>query len=249
MLKRVLMIGIAMGVGIAVLNIGTAQAQWQYLRPPGMWWWYGSLKGCGTITKVRNPDQHPARMTCRVEVTAIEILCDNPAGNQVWGEAATQVVLGGKNDIDDDDLLESKKGKKKNRADLCVTIEDGDCIYDPDTGEYNSPLCDPEFCVNPLWNPVDVLTTKFTATCDTEQCTGEDDPATPEYNEACDDGNFVVRDTQVCNCTLPPGYGIEDVRDGTLVPCPDPLNPDPDKCVAYDCFDVITGEPCEFDPQ
>jgi len=229
MLKKVLMIGLAVGIGLAALHAVTAEAGWSYLRPPGMWWYYGSIDGCATITQVRNPDQHPAQLRCEVKVTEVESLCENPANHNVLpGEAATQVVFIAENEFDQSDLNSKDQKKKKNRADLCVTIDDDDCSIDPVTGEPNSPLCDPEFCVNPNWHPIDVLTTAFLATCTTEQCTG-DDPEDP-----C--AETTVRDTQVCECSLPAGYGVDDKPE----PCLDPLNPTVE-CVAYECFRVVDG--------
>ena len=130
MLKKALMIGLAVGIGLAALHAVTAEAGWSYLRPPGMWWWYGSIHGCGTVTQIRNPEQWPARLTCEVEVTRVETLCRNPAGHDVPGEAATQVVFFAEDDIDGADLLSDKSKKKKNTADLCVTVNDDNC--DPD---------------------------------------------------------------------------------------------------------------------
>jgi hypothetical protein len=239
MSKRVLMAGLAIGVGLATLQTGTAEAQWQFALPPGMWWYYGSIDGCATITQVRNPEQHPAQLRCEVKVTKVQTLCENPHNHDVNpGESATKVVFVATNQIDGNELLNSKEQKVKNTAGLCVEIDDNDCSIDPETGEPSSPLCNDAFCVNPNWHILDVLTTEFVATCTTEQCTG-DDPDNP-----C--AQTVPRDTESCACTLPAGYSVENPP----VPCPDPLHPIP-SCTAYICQELdadgnLTGNLCQL---
>jgi hypothetical protein len=247
MSKRAVLMVLAVGIGLATLQGATAEAGWTYVRPPGTWWYYGSIDGCALVSQVRNPEQFPAQFSCEVEVTEVQTLCENPENHKVSpGEAATQVVFVGTNQIDDDDLLNSKDQKNKGKASLCVSIEDNDCSIDPVTGEPRSPLCDPQYCVNPNWHPLDVLTTAFRAKCTTEQCTG-DDPDNP-----CDE--TVLWDTQVCECRLPAGYSVESKPS----PCPkecllDPLAPScSDSCVAYECFELNkdtlqpTGQACAF---
>jgi len=222
MSKRVLMAGLAIGVGLATLQTGTAEAQWQFALPPGMWWYYGSVDGCATITKVPNPETHPAILRCNVALTRIETLCENPQNKSVSpGEAATQVMLF--DTIDPSDLLEKEKGK----ANICVGVNEVE-----DLGAE-------VLCVNGNWNPVAALTTEFRATCTTEKCTGEDDPNTPE-DDTCE--QTVVKDTQVCACTLPAQYSLENYPENLPDPCPDPLHPT-DNCVAYICkaLDPKTG--------
>ncbi len=238
MLKRVLMAGLAAGVGLATLQTGTAEAQWQFALPPGMWWYYGSIDGCATVTQVRNPVQHPAQLRCEVTVTRVQTLCENPNHHLVSGEAATKVVFVGTNQIDGNELLNSREQKTKNTAGLCVEIDDSDCSIDQDTGLPRSPLCNPEFCVNPNWHPIDVLTTEFRATCTTEQCTGTDP------NNPC--AVTVLRDTESCACTLPADFSVENKP----TPCADPLHPTAD-CTAYICQELdadgnLTGNLCQL---
>jgi hypothetical protein len=239
MLKKALMIGLAVSVGLVALHAVTAEAGWSYLRPPGMWWWYGSINGCGTITQIRNPETHPARLSCEVRVTAIETLCDNPAGNEVPGEAATQVSFFTETDFGDGLLNDKDQKKKKNRADVCVAVDEDDCSVVDEDGEPLSPLCRDEYCVNPNWHIIDVLTTEFTATCTTQTC------STRTVDEAgnCIDGDWLGQDTQVCECSLPSGWDVRNKPPD----CNDDLGIG---CVAYECFRVVDGfttnEPCEF---
>jgi hypothetical protein len=197
MLKKALMIGLAVGIGFAALHAVTAEAGWSYLRPPGMWWYYGSVNGCGTITQVRNPEKFPALLRCDIDLTRIETLCKNPNNHDVRpGEAATRVVVS--NPIDPEDLLNDKGQKKKGTAELCVGVNE--LALDPGV-----------LCVNRNWNPIAALTTDFLATCTTERCIGEgDDPceltAEPE-------------DSLVCECRLPSGSVEYPPDPGTPYTC------------------------------
>lgn len=226
MLKKAVVMSLAVGIGLAALHGGTADAGWTYVRPPGTWWWYGSIHGCGTVTQIRNPEQFPAKLSCEIAVTRVETLCKNPAGQEVPGEAATQVIFFVDDNIESSDLLNDKSRKLKSSADLCVAVEDDKCP--------GSPLCDPAYCVNPNWEPIDVLTTAFRATCSTQTCStrtvvnGECVDA--EGNEAA----WVQQDTQVCECTLPAGW---DVRNKPPT-CEDPLGVG---CEPFDCFRVMNG--------
>jgi hypothetical protein len=224
MLKRVLKTGLAVSIGLATLHGITAEAGgWTYVRPPGMWWYYGSLDGCATISKVPNPDTHPALLRCNIALTRIETLCVNPNYNDVRpGEAATQSVVWSK--IKPGDLLNDKGQKNKGKANLCVSLNEVEDI-------------DPAIlCVNGNWHPIEdeyddngdltavgALTTEFLAACTTEACS--DDTCT---------GPTTVKDTELCKCTLPSQYSAENPPQHR---CADPLHPD-DSCTAYQCYEV-----------
>jgi len=230
MLKRAPMIGFAVGVALATLHAETAEAGWTYVRPPGMWWYYGSVDGCALIGQVRNPEQHPALLRCDIQLSRIETLCYNPNNNDVRpGEAATKVVVF--NTIDPEDLLDQKGQKNKGKANLCVEVD-----------ELSLPA--EILCVNRNWIPQAALTTEFLAACTTEQCTGVDDPTTLDVNEACN--TTVPQDTQRCACRLPDGFSAEFPP----VQCADPRNPDP-SCTAYICDELDangqpTGQSCKL---
>jgi hypothetical protein len=223
MSKRVLMIGIAVGAGLAALRGGTAEAgNWAYLRPPGTWFYYGSIDGCAAIGSVPNPDNHPAQLSCEFEITEVATLCQNPQNHDVNpGKAATKVFFTGKHQLEQSDMVTKTKGK----ANACVKVDE---MAD------GSPLLDDGLCVNPNWHLLGALTTQFQAICRTEQCTGTDNPNTTDVNEACN--TTVVKDTQRCQCTLPAEFSV----DNPPTPCPDPLHPElyPTQCTAYQCIEV-----------
>jgi len=226
------MMGLILSAGLVALGGATGEAgNWTYLRPPGTWFYYGSIDGCAAIGSVPNPDQHPAQLSCDFTVTQIDTLCVNPQNHDVRpGQAATKVTFTGRHQLQQSDLLTKTRGK----ANACVKVDDTAA---------GSPLLNDSFCVNPNWHLIGALTTQFKATCRTEQCTGTDNPATPA-NEACN--TTVVKDTQRCQCSLPAGYTIDNLPP----PCADPLHPDP-SCVAYQCIEVNasgapTGQLCQF---
>jgi hypothetical protein len=223
MSKRTLMIGLAVGAGLAVLSAGTTEAgNWSYIKPPGTWFYYGSIDGCSAIGSVPNPDTHPAVFSCEFQITEVDTLCQNPQNRDVNpGKAATNVSFTAKHQLQQSDLLTKSRGK----ANACVKVDE--------TAD-GSPLLDDDLCTNPNWHLIGVLTTQFETICRTEQCTGTDNPNTPNVNEACD--TTVVKDTQRCQCTLPAGYSIDNLPP----PCADPLHPDP-SCVAYQCIEVNAG--------
>jgi len=181
MSKRVMMVGLAVGVGLATLQGGIAEAQWSFAQPPGMWWYWGSFHGCATITKVPNPDAHPALLACDVTVTAVQTLCQNPSFKDVTGEAATKFKFSGTNKFDTTDLDTKTKGK----ANLCANIDDSLAGHD-------------ELCVNPNWHLKDWLTTQFEATCTTRKCLDAECTSTK------------IANTQVCQCTLPSEWTVEN---------------------------------------
>lgn len=219
MSKRVLMTGLVLSAGLVALGGSTGEAgNWSYVRPPGTWFYYGSIDGCSLIGSVPNPDTHPALFSCEIQISEVDTLCQNPAGNVVPGKASTKgVTFIAKHQLQQSDLLAKSRGK----ANACIKVDDTAA---------GSPLLDDDLCVNPNWHLIGALTTQFLAVCTTQQCTGTDNPATPE-NEACN--TTVIKDTQRCQCTLPAGFSV----DNPPTPCADPLHPDP-SCTAYQCVEV-----------
>ncbi len=182
MLKRALMMGLAVGIGLTTLHSGTAEAgNWSYIRPPGMWWWFGSVNGCAKIGRVPNTDKKPALMQCTVEI--LDGVCLNPNGfNVLPGEAARKITVS--EPIDEEDLSEKKKGV----ANVCLSI-------------------DPR-CKLRNWT---LFVEEFEATCTTQQCLGTDDPETEDVNEACNTIDLEnPADTQVCHCGLPQGVDVDN---------------------------------------
>jgi hypothetical protein len=143
MLKKALLIGLGVGVGLAALHAITAEAgTWSYLRPPGMWWYYGSVDGCATIGRVPNPEKKPALMNCTIEIAPGDSFCVNPDGHNVLpGEAGRKISVS--EPIEPEDLSEKYKGV----ANVCVSI---------------APECELR-----NWN---LVVTEFEATCSTYPC-------------------------------------------------------------------------------
>jgi hypothetical protein len=268
MLKRVVMMGLVAGLSLPVLQGGTAEAgTWSYIKPPGTWYYYGTIDACALIGKVPNPDNHLARNFCGVSVTKVESLCINPAGNTVTGEAATQLVYYNATPITSGDLL---GGKYKGDAAVCGTAgsADADCTTDPGDGSENRLCNSALYCVNPNWQIQYVMTTEFDVACQTQacqsgitddsgNCCGKDglvDPtATPTVCNSVDNSTgymqgWAIKDTQTCGCTLPAPYSIEN-RPEHCQDYTDPLNP-PENCVPWECYELdangdLTTNRCE----
>jgi hypothetical protein len=218
------MTGVALGASLAALCSSTSEAgTWQYVRPPGTWFFFGSIDACSAISGVPNPDTHPAQFSCDLEVTLVDTLCYNPQNHDVApGRAATKVTFTGKHQLTQADMLTKKKG----RANPCLKVDE--------TAD-GSPLNDNGLCVNRNWILQEVLTRQFNATCRTEQCTGTlDNPC----------ATTVVKDTQRCQCTLPAEFDINNQPNHC-----DLLHPE--TCTAYQCVEVNasgvpTGQLCQF---
>jgi hypothetical protein len=213
MLKRVLMIGLVTCLGLATAGVGVAQAQddgdpnWIFIDPPGMWWYFGSVNGCGLIGKVPSTTRHPALFQCEATITKFEFCCLNPQNHDVRpGRAGTRVVFIATNPLDQSDLLAKQKGK----AQPCVTVND-------------SSLASPQYCPNPQWTPVAcspdlplVVTTEFEATCRTIECIADNNPQT---TDPCNDDapDKVANQQALALCTIQEGYGVEN---GEIPPVP-----------------------------
>jgi hypothetical protein len=195
MLKRVLIIGLVLGVGITALYVGAAQAgnNWIFILPPGMWWNTGSLEGCANIGRVPSLLQHPALLQCNVTILDYDARCVNPNHwNVMPGEAANKYIVVSE-PIDPDDMSLSKK--EKGVANVCVSIGD----------EYLGVQCKLR-----NWYP-EVLITEFEAVCETRQCLGTGDDPCEVLGSA--------EDTQVCSCYLD-GYTLDNPPDpGTPYTC------------------------------
>ena len=133
----------------------------------------------------------------------------NPKGFDVTpGEAANKIVMVSE-PVEQEDMSLSKK--EKGLANVCVEIKDSSFGLE---------------CELNNWS-LETLVDEFTATCDTQQCTGD-------AYDPC--GSTVVKDTQTCHCTLPDGYTLDDP--------PPPGTP-------YNCVEIgpdgqPTGNACEL---
>jgi len=200
MFRRVLMIGIAIGVGFATIQRGRAEAvtcktdqTGKYCFLGGTWVKVAPIEACYEVARVPNPDQHPAELRCSVQFT-VDSLCLNPQNQDVQpGQAAT---LGGELDAP---IESADFDKKTGIATVCLPPVEDDCTAD----DPNSPsiLCDPaKICPNRNWEALCSLPTEILAVCTTNEC----------KDETC--SSSVVRNTYVCSCTI----------EGS---CADPNNP------------------------
>lgn len=175
---------IKLTVGILALFAVSAQAH--YLVTSTGKLFYHSI-GCETVLKsVPNPDVKPGEVECVASTAAIELLCRNPANNNVApGQSAIQVVLVASERIDQSDITDKKKGK----ANVTVIIEDDE-------------LLNPEYCVNPNWVPTQVLIRTLSARINAYACTGDDpDPCSTR----------VLTSHLEKTCTLPSEYDFDNL--------------------------------------
>jgi len=195
MFKRVLMLGL-LGVSLVALLGTGAEAHYQgYIAGVHV----KSLVCTVSLKSVPSLDAHPAITECIVTTGSVEILCKNPAGHDVLpGESATQVTL-----VDQAPVEQSVAEKKKGRAHVSVEVDD-------------TPLLDPEFCVNPNWIPVAVLTRSLTSEINTYACVGPDtDPCSVRE----------LASTVVQQCELPAQFNFDNYPNnlpsvGTPYDCP-----------------------------
>lgn len=160
---------------------------------------YHSLQCDAVLKSVPNPDAHPGEVECAASTSLIEVLCQNPAGSDVLpGQSATQVVIVGEDQIDQDDITDKKKGK----ANVSVVLPD-------------DSLLKPEFCVNPNWDPIDVIVRATSATFKAYKCEGPDEDPCSEK---------ILTSTLETNCVLPAGYDFDNLPPlGTPYECSEPV--------------------------
>jgi hypothetical protein len=190
MLKRTILICI-LGAGLVSMRADRASAHLAgYQVVNGYLKHVGSFD-CGIqIKQIPNLQQHPAEFRCTATITEAELLCLNPANQDVNpGRAGTRVVFVAEAPITEETITDKKRG----RAEVTARIEDD---------AEGSPLMNPNNCVNPNWHPIDVLSTKVDVTLETAECTGTD-PANP-----C--ASSVVAYRETLSCALPPGYSVSN---------------------------------------
>jgi hypothetical protein len=124
----------------------------------------------------------PATVTCSALGKRIEILCQNPAGNNVSGNSATQITVSTTDQINHQDITNKKKGI----AEKILHISD-------------EPFLDSRFCVNPNWTPINVLVTDVLITVEVKQCT--DSSCLTE----------IITSKEVQACVIPEGYSVENL--------------------------------------
>jgi hypothetical protein len=194
MFKRVLMFGLLSVSLVALLETGAEAHYLGYIA--GIH--YSSINCTVSLKQVPSLDAHPAETECTVTTGSIEILCKNPKGNLVAGESATPVTLVAQAPVEQT-VAEKKKGK----AHVAVHIDD-------------TPLLDPQFCVNPNWIPVAVLTRSLTSEIKTYACVGPDtDPCSVRE----------LASTVDQQCELPAQYNFNNYPNnlppiGTPYDCP-----------------------------
>ncbi|HEX4881325.1 MAG TPA: hypothetical protein VFV18_03160 [Porticoccaceae bacterium] len=187
-------------LAVGMLALCSLSAQAHYLVTSTGKLYYHSL-GCETVLKsVPNPDAKPGMVECVASTATVELLCRNPANNNVApGQSATQVVLVASERIDESDITDKAKGK----ANVTVIIED-------------DALLKPEYCVNPNWIPEQVLIRTLSARVNAYACTGDGlDP--------CD--ARVLTSHLEKTCTLPTEYDFNNppISGVTEYQCTEPV--------------------------
>lgn len=137
---------------VGLLSMLGAEAEAHYLiSTSGKLYWH-SLRCDNFLKGVQNPATNPAAVVCTVTGQEIEILCQNPQNHNVNpGNAGTQTFTGS-DQIDQGDI--TGKGK----ATVSVIIDT------------DSQLLNPEFCVNPNWNPIIALVRRASVDLKTFEC-------------------------------------------------------------------------------
>jgi hypothetical protein len=186
MFKRVFVAGLLAST-MATIFATSAEAHYIYVSGRLL---YHSLVCSEDLKGVANPDTNPALTECIAEVAVVETLCENPTNHQISpGRSATQVVLVGEDQLDQSNIT----GKGKARVE--VLIED-------------DSLLNPEFCVNPNWNPIVALARDVTIRLNNYEC----------KDDACTD--TVLATTAVLHCVLPPQYTVQNLPvQGTPYQC------------------------------
>ena len=145
--------------------------------------YYNTVRCDSVLKAVSNPDTNPQEVECLASNAAVELLCQNPQNQNVApGQSAIQTVLVGSERVDQSDITDKVKGK----AAVSVIIED-------------DALLNPEYCVNPNWNPLKALVRSTAIRMNAYDCKGTDpDPCTTK----------VLTSYLEMNCLLPAEYDL-----------------------------------------
>lgn len=173
------------GLVVVVISLWSLSASAHYVIIAGKLY-YDSI-GCDTVLKsVPNPKAKEGLVECVASTAMVEILCENPATQQVApGQSAIQVVLVSSERIDDSDITDKVKGK----AEVSVVIDDDE-------------LLNPDFCVNPNWTPVEAIVRAMSARINAYACTGDGlDPCAEK----------VLTSHLETNCVLPGEYDFDNM--------------------------------------
>jgi hypothetical protein len=194
MFRRARIIG-ALAVGVVALQAGDAKAHY-YTYVNGYLTHLFSF-GCNALLKsVPNPETNPALFRCTATVKEVQVLCVNPAGNEVFspGQAGLQVVLVGETEIQPGDW-----DKKKGKASVQAHISEDALVQD-------------EYCVNPNWHAIDAISLAIDANLEVFECTGDkSDPCATTAPNA--------HASQFLECTLPPGFDVTNTPPNTNYDC------------------------------
>jgi hypothetical protein len=178
MVQKLFVVGL---LGASLAALGAPRAEAHYIVVSGALKWH-SLD-CGLDLKgVANPATNPAASRCTVTASLIEVLCENPANQEVapGKSAIREVTLVGSEQIDQADIT----GRGKAHVDVHVPTD---------------ALLDPEFCVNPNWHPVLALVRQAQVQIDTFECL---DAECTQLGERASTADF--------SCVLPPEFTLQD---------------------------------------
>jgi hypothetical protein len=125
MVKKALVCVLTLGV-IALLGT-KVEAHLIYLS--GRWLTHSSINCEQVIEKVSNPDVHKALSNCKITASLVQVLCINPNGRQVVGQAATQITVVEAVELTPDQL--TKDDKTQNQIKLEIIVNDPPALFNP----------------------------------------------------------------------------------------------------------------------
>jgi len=178
-------------LSVVALFGGTAEAHLIYSS--GRWLTHSSINCEQVIEKVRNPDVHLAQSNCTITASLVQVLCINPKGRQVVGQAATQITVVDEVQIILDQL--SKDEKERDQVTLNIIVEDPPAFFNP------------QFCVGGTgfrqgggdasqWTVIDVEILEFTGLGELFECN----------DTACSSRS--LSSTISAKCTLPAMFSV-----------------------------------------
>ena len=195
-MSRLVTISAVLSLCLATLLPATAAAQtYKYTLIGGRWVLVrvGSLNCAWSLSGVPSTSQHPAQAECVSDISAVEVVCENPNNHQVApGVSAVKTKLTATGWIDDLDGLVKYRGA----ANVSLTVEQQALN---DTFGWSSGK---SYCVNSNWIPSqaypDVLVRAL---------------AVQANNYSCPLADSSIADCRLCStaaltCSLPAQYNL-----------------------------------------
>ena len=99
-----------------------------YLNIGGTWVHTFSLGCFGVFGGVPNPTVKPSQVECEAEILSAQILCANPNGKSVVpGVAGLGDIVSASTIVDENDIVDKKKGKAEVFVDVPTDFDSTDC--------------------------------------------------------------------------------------------------------------------------